>query len=150
MIREANGGPYAIKTALGWVLNGPLSPQDYKEIKTSNFIRSDEHLSDIFTKFCNLEFNDYIADKQTEMPQEDKTTLNIMEKSVRLKDGHYDIELPLRQKNLNLPNNKSLAVHRLNLLKKTFAKNPSLIQKYNEKRVYEEFNYKGICRKDSY
>ena len=119
VIRAANGGPYAIKTALGWVLNGPLSQQDYKEIKTSNFIRSDEHLSDIFTKFCNLEFNDCIADKQTEMSQEDKKALNIMEKSVRLKDGHYEIELPLRQKNLNLPNNRSLAVH-------------SLFQKYNE------------------
>jgi hypothetical protein len=56
------------------------------------------------------------------------------EESVTTQNGHYKIALPWKNYPPNLPNNKTQAENRLQLLKKRLNKNPELLEKY---RIYE-------------
>ena len=53
-----NGGPYASRTILGWVVNGPLGRASSCETQTANFIKADLELTEQFHNFCNVDFND--------------------------------------------------------------------------------------------
>ena len=64
------------------------------------------------------------------MSQEDLRAVSIMESTIRLHDGHYEMALPWRNSPPRLPNNRPLAEHRLMLLKKRLLKNPALFSKY--------------------
>ena len=55
--QSRNGGPFATKTALGWVLNGPLGRKEPR-IHTSNFVQTSLTLNEQFLEFCDMEFND--------------------------------------------------------------------------------------------
>ena len=137
-VRESqNGGPYAAKTLLGWAINGPLGRNGNAK-RTSNFIRADTALDQQFQRFCNMEFNDSLLDNERAMSLEDKRALNIMESTAVLKEGHYEIAMPWTGwcgKNQvaspdRIPNNRTLAVHRLELLRRRLIKDPVLFQKY--------------------
>ena len=51
--------------------------------------------------------------------REDRQLLRIVEEGIRHRDDmHYEIPLPFRESNVQLPNNRSQAVQRLHGLKK--------------------------------
>ena len=66
------------------------------------------------------------------MSQNDRKALEIMEESVTIQNGHYEIALPWKSYPPNLPNNRGQAERRLELLKKRLRKNPELLEKYRE------------------
>ena len=144
-IRECNGqGPYAVRTVFGWTINGPLERKG-NSARTANFIRADNELSQQFAKFCNLEFSDSVYDKDPGMSKEDLHAMNIMEQSVKLKEGHYEIALPWRNVPPNLPDNRPLAEHRLKLLRRRLLKNQELLLKYSS--FMEDLVKNGHARK---
>ncbi len=144
-VRRCDGkGPYAVKTILGWTINGPLG-RNRTSRRCTNFIRSDPGLDDQFKKFCDMEFNDAAVESRLEMSVEDSRALGIMEGSAQLKNGHYEISLPWRNCPVDLPNNRPLAEHRLNHLKKRLVKDPNLFAKYAD--VMDELVKKGYSRK---
>eukprot|EP00794_Sanderia_malayensis_P021083 gene21083-23139_t len=51
------GEPYATRTDLGWVINGPLMRSGDSH-HTANLIKTDVDLSMQFNKYCELDFND--------------------------------------------------------------------------------------------
>ena len=51
------GQPYATRTELGWVINGPIRKPGSARC-TANLIKTDTELSVQFERFCNMEFND--------------------------------------------------------------------------------------------
>ena len=70
-IREGkNGGPFTVRTNLGWMINGPLGRSESK-ILTANFIDADSRLENEFGDFCNLEFNDSSYEPKASMSQND-------------------------------------------------------------------------------
>ena len=78
-VRERkNGGPFAMRTVLGWMLSGPLGRKDTK-VPTSNLIDTTANLSKQFEDFCNLEFNDSSDEPKMSMSQNNQRALNIME-----------------------------------------------------------------------
>ena len=129
-VRECEGsGPYAVRTIFGWTINGPLGRNGWT-YRSTNYIRTDQMLNRQFEKFCNIEFNDSTVDNKLAMSVEDSRALSIMENSVHLKNGHYEMALPWKKSPIHLPNNRPLAEHRLKLLKKRFLKNRDLFSKY--------------------
>jgi hypothetical protein len=56
-----HGGPYAVKTILGWTINGPLGRHTAKMNHTANLIRGDTTLSEQFREFCNYDFQDSLT-----------------------------------------------------------------------------------------
>ena len=123
--RSDGGGPYAVRTLLGWTLNGPLGIPNSSN-HTANRIQSHANLNLQFERFCEMEFNDSQFSTEKGMSQEDKRALTIMEESAELRDGHYEIALPWKVFPPELPNNKIVAEHRLGLLKKRLIKDPGL------------------------
>ena len=134
IIKSDGTGPYAVKTAFGWAINGPLGSLHSQNHK-ANFIRvqQKDDLDSKFRDFYNMEFNDLKAsDIHCEMSQEDKRALKLMENSVQMIDGHYQLGLPWKKYPPDLPNNYALAEHRLNLLKRRLKKDPDLLAKYSD------------------
>ena len=129
------GGPYAVKTKFEWTLNGPMGRygQNGKQchchyIRTS---QSENLISKQLDPFSNFEFNESLEDLKTGMPQEDKKALSVFEESVHLKDGHYEVEIPWNNYPPCLPDNRPVAEHRLELLKKKLTRNPDMCDKYS-------------------
>ena len=91
--RSENGGPFATRIVLGWVLNGPLSKKETK-VPTVNYVQGDNILSQQFEEFCNVEFNDLSHESKASMSQNDRRALTIMEQTVRMENGHYEMALP--------------------------------------------------------
>ena len=131
-IRSRRGnGPYATRTKFGWTLNGPLGRHGCSDVRDVNFVRADEAFSQQFHHFMNLEFSESVSDTVSTMSRQDKQALNIYEESARLVDGHYQIAIPWKCPPPDLPNNKPLAEHRLNLLRKKLLKDPELYSRYS-------------------
>ena len=131
-IRQSqNGGPFATRTALGWVLNGPLG-RETTEVPTANFVQAHHSLKRQFKDHCNREFNDDKYDAKPAMSRNDQKPMEIMEQSATLKNSHYEIALPWRKYQPNLPNNRIQAQQRLQLLKTRLLKDSSLCKKYKE------------------
>ena len=78
------------------------------------------------------------------MSVEDKRALSVFEDSVQLIEGHYQISIPWKNKNPNLPNNRSMAERRLGYLKKKLEKDPSLKKRYSE--FIEDLVERGYAR----
>lgn len=81
--RSNDGSPNAVRTLLGWTLNGPLGRPNSSN-HTANRIQSHGNLDLQFELFCEMEFNDSQFSTEKGMSQEDKRTLTIMEESNNL------------------------------------------------------------------
>ncbi|XP_074649414.1 uncharacterized protein LOC141904651 [Tubulanus polymorphus] len=151
VISSTNGGPHAVKTIFGWAVNGPLGGSTCVTNKMAfsinrNEDRRDSELTRQFQLYCDLEFNDRISDDTKCMSQEDKRALEIMESSVTLTDDkHYQIDLPFRDEQINMPNNRALALHRLKSLKKRFLSDPMLLKEYAD--FLDNMIKSGFCEK---
>ena len=127
MIESLGKGPCAVRTVLGWTVNGPLKRFENDKHRVS-FIRFDSNLSEQFQNFCNMEFNDFTYLGRTEMSKEDTRPLGVIKDSVNLKKGHYEIALPWKK---SPPSPRPLAEHRFNLRKKRLQKDHGLLKKYS-------------------
>ena len=114
----------------GWTINGPLGRKGNSP-RTVNFIKGDNELNEQFERFCNVEFSDLVYDNQPGLSKEDLRAVSIMEDSVNLKEGHYEIALPWKNSPPCLSNNRPLAEHRLKLSRRRLHKNPDLLSKYS-------------------
>ena len=59
----------------------------------------------------------------------DRRALGIMEKSIKQVDGHYQVALPWKSDQISFPNNRIMALRRLNQLKKRFLKDPAFFER---------------------
>ena len=148
--------PYAVRTLLGWCIVGPVTPHQNAEgdgeegpdIATCNRIMSHEIGSNIPTNLNFIpkiqtkeEINPYAVKTMFEadfsekhsiaqvLSQEDRKFLAILKDGIHHhEDGHYEMPLPLKEPTPNLPNNREVALRRLNQLKRGFESN----KKYQE------------------
>lgn len=134
LINSQDEGPYAVRTRVGWVINGPLHggrnriKSDCSAV-TSNRI-SVEHLQEMLVKQFNHDFNESSSDEQLEMSREDAKFMNVMDNTTRLIGGHYCIDIPFREENPLMPNNRHIAEQRLQSLKRKFVKNSQFKEQY--------------------
>lgn len=106
-------GPYAIRTLLGWVVNGSLgSYQNEQHTARVNRI-SVETLELLLEKQYQHDFNEKMSEDKEEMSREEVKFMEIMEKSVSFKDGHYSLKLPFKNKDVVMSNNLSIAKQHL-------------------------------------
>ena len=137
--------PYAKKTALGWGIIGVVerTSQDDStidiagdilcnrivahEVKTTSERRTchfavKTHVKEIISplqveRMFTLDFNDKGTEEKS-LSFEDRRFLKTAKEGIHQReDGHYEMPLPLRNENVELPNNKDLAMSRLMKLK---------------------------------
>lgn len=139
--------PYAVRTLLGCGIIGPIIPQQDRQADEEDMvpatcyrIMSREVGSNIMTSLRFIpkvhskeEINPHALKKMFEMDfsersstqdalsQEDRKFLAIVESGIcHCKDGHYEMPLPLKVPAPALPNNRQVALRRLNQLKRRF------------------------------
>lgn len=136
VVRAVNGGPYAIKTILGWTVNGPLRGDcqisDQKCLQpdiTVNRI-SVARLDELWEKQLKVDFPETLQDEQPGLSREDERFIELVSESAKLIDGHYSIGLPVRQRYLKMPNNKTVVEQRALSLKRRLNKDLSFRSDY--------------------
>ena len=149
--------PYAKKTALGWGVIGAVRPLTNEDAES----RSDIACNRIVTyevqgmsrrKMCHfafqtqvkemispsyvsrmfaLDFNERQAEEKP-LSVEDRRFLKIMREGIhQLEDGHYEMPLPLKSENVELPNSKELALSRLLRLKRRLTSDEQFRKDYS-------------------
>ena len=139
------GGPYATRTRIGWAVNGPLGRHRRWFHTSGFFVRVDPELHQMVEDFYNCDFTESIVDDKTEMSQDELRFMQNAEEIVKLKDGHYQISLPFKDREASVPNNKSQALQRTNWLKKKLERDPRLSEDY--KTFMADIVAKGYARK---
>ncbi|KAJ8367292.1 hypothetical protein AAFF_G00323530 [Aldrovandia affinis] len=138
VINSEGDGPYAVKTTLGWVVNGPVKREDGSKSAdgdrssyTANRI-SIANIEELLIQQYNTDFPERSYEDRTEMSREDHQFMRSVSKSAELVDGHYCIGLPLRSETANMPNNRCVAEQRAIGLKRKLSKNPDLHEDYKD------------------
>lgn len=114
VMNSVNDGPYAVRTRLGWTVNGPLKEHVVNQQKgktykvTANRI-SIARLDDLWQQQFKLDFPERGKDKQVEMSREDHRFMDMVLESAKLVDRHYIVCLPLKNQMVNMPNNRKIA-----------------------------------------
>ena len=170
VIPRQNDGPYAIKTALGWCVVGPIKAQYHNVVSCNRIavIKADsgkmaEHhleiekgcedigVKEMLKKIYMTDFSepclkdaDPVTKGLKEISYDDKRFLKIMQKEISKVGKHHQLPLPLRNNNMSLPNNQNLVEKRLMHLKKWFEKDCKFYEDYN--KFMEEIISKGYAR----
>ena len=126
--------PYAVRTALGWVVNGPMHAVSSDANAVCNFVQAfqgSDYLLDVqVEKFWKLDTGHMLADKEPAMSEEDKKVIKIWDGSARVEESHYVLDIPFKDLQPQLPNNRSIAEKRLQNLGRRLIRDEDLRKKY--------------------
>ena len=140
-----DGGPYASRTSLGWVINGPLGRNRYGLRASSFYVKTDVELHRMVKNFYDSGFGESSADEKPEMSQEEIRFLNVLDSTIALRSGHYEMALPLRDQEAPVPNNRVQAERRAHWLRRKLERNSGLYFDY--KGFMSDIIEKGYARK---
>ena len=141
-----DGGPYASRTSIGWIVNGPLGRHHEGPRAVSFFDKADLELHRMVKDFYDSSFSESSADDKPEMSQEELRFLRKLESTEVLKDGHYEMALPLKDREAPVPNNRPQVEQRTLWLKRKLKRNMDLYNDY--KAFMADINIdKGYARK---
>ena len=130
IINSQGNGPFAIKTLLGWVVNGLLHNEDacinqqgQKHVHSHR--TSVEKLSELLIQQYNHDFPEKGFEEKKQMSVEDCRYMHIMDSSAKIVNGHYQLPLPFKKDDPTMPNNRHLAeqLSRTLSLRRKFQRN---------------------------
>ncbi len=120
VIPACDGGPYATRVDLSWVINGPTGRKQ-KYVPSSSFLIKCKETHPMCAACAD--FSDAYPSNGLSISRDDLKFMNIMEDSVvQCENGHYQVSLPLKNPNLQMPANRSQAERRTLYLKRKFSK----------------------------
>ena len=127
------GEPYAVKTRLGWTVNGPVASSKTQVDQQAFFTWGErfEQLSQKLERFWKLESSGLCEDDRV-MSVQDKLVTARWEDVGVYDDGHYTLPIPFRHEEPRMPDNKKMAEIRLGSLRKKLEKDAKLSEKYTE------------------
>ena len=147
-----------MKTALGWCIVGPIawinsrngsltskriavreagSNKIADQLGVQEQIKSNQEMRAMLKKIYKGEFTEeqakfsnIIVEPLGEILHDDQQFLKLMDQETIKIDGHYVVPLPLKSKDVNLPNNRVLARKSQNCLYRRFFKDNYLYEMY--------------------
>ena len=127
------GEPYAVRTRLGWTVNGPMDTGKMQGEQQVFFAQGEryEQLNQQIKRFWKLESSG-IYDDSKAMSVQDEMVTTRWERTATYDDGHYTLPIPLRHEDPQLPDSKQMAELRLRSLRKKLERNPELSEEYTE------------------
>ena len=133
VITGRDNEPFAIRMDLGWSIVGRASPTAHS-LNVSAFCHRTSTKESPFPtpadalRLLEKDFRD--TDGLDQASQEDLRFLNILEQGIsKTADGHYQMPLPFRQ-TPSLQNNRTMALTRLNQLKRKLERNTQYREDY--------------------
>ena len=167
VIPSQGNGLYAIRTALGWCVIGPIDVKDGRAI-SCNWIAVTEASIGGFAienkyqevgiqeMLMKLYMQDFVEPKTTkgeicdalqDISYEDKKFIKMMNEETVKIGRHYQTPLPFRSKEVHFPNNRRLAESRLISIKRRMLRDKQLAIHY--KGFMEELLLKGCARQST-
>ena len=135
VIRSEHNGPYAIRTALGWTVNGPLTGNggeaNYCEQPVTVNRVSIVNLDELWQQQFKMDFPESAVEEQVGLSREDLRFMDMVTKSAKHVNGHYQVALPLKNPNVSMPNNRKVVEQRQNHLKRRLQRDPVFYREYN-------------------
>lgn len=135
VVNSRKNGPYAVRTLLGWVINGPLqgnhdkqSGSGYPTFSANRIIV--DRIEELLINQYNHDFSEITSTDQEEMSRDEKKFVEIVESSVQLKKGHYTFKLPFKREDESMPNNFCIAKQRVLGLKRRLQKDVHFHEEY--------------------
>ena len=125
--RGAKGEPFAVKTMLGWSINGPA--RGHAGAKSSLFVCSSFSAPHVVEEVSGDAGMQMHLEKR-EMSREDAAVLRLWEDQCELVDGHFQLPIPWRPE-VDLVNNEHLAISRLKSLQRSLVKR-EIFDRYDE------------------
>ncbi len=151
VVRSQKNGSYAVRTILGWTVNGPLKGME----KNGPFCNDKPHmtvnkisvskLDELWKQQFKTDFPENALDEMVGMSKEDNQFMDLVSQSIKLIDGHYCIDLPLKKKDMVLPNNRIVAEQRAVNLQRKFRKDSAFQADYTA--FMEDVIFKGYAEK---
>ncbi|XP_043958763.1 uncharacterized protein LOC122823332 [Gambusia affinis] len=134
VIRSEGDGPFATKTVLGWTVNGPIDREFWERTDglstvTMNRI-SAVTLDNLWKQQFKMDFPENSHEEQMGLSKEDSKFLELTSKTVTLLNGHYNIALPLRDRDFRMPDNRIIAEQRALSLKKRLIRDKDFHKDY--------------------
>ena len=132
VVGSIDNSPFAVKTLLGWVINGPLDVSSQENTtSTCNSISAIEmSLEDQLRKHFDFDFSERTIDDVLCPSKEDCKFMESVSQSATLQDGHYYIDLPFKERPNEMPNNRTHANQRLISLAKRFVRDQEFKAEY--------------------
>ena len=108
------GEPYAVRTRLGWTVNGPMHASEMRGEQQVFFTQGEryEQLNQQVERFWKLESSGIYDDNKAMSVQYELVTAR-WEKTATYEDGHYTLPIPFRHEDPQLPDSKQMAELRL-------------------------------------
>ncbi|CAB4028223.1 Hypothetical predicted protein, partial [Paramuricea clavata] len=121
--------------------------EEVKEVERVQVDRenTDEDLKHQLERLWKTDFEGSLVETKVCPSVEDKKALQIMEKTLKIVDGHFQVALPWKNNPPYLPNNKIVAERRGLLLKKRLLRDDELLKKY--RTTFNEYLEKGYAEK---
>ncbi len=131
VVVQGTDDPYALRTSLGWGVIGWVQSPYVESKMPSRFAyktSAREICPNDVKEMFDLKFNE--SNPEQKMSAEDRQFLEIAKEGIHQRsDGHFEMPLPLKRR-VSLPNNKSMAMMRLNHLKNRLSKDDAYKQEY--------------------
>ncbi|XP_072171694.1 uncharacterized protein [Diadema setosum] len=121
---------YAVKTVLGWTVNGPVGNHHSDQDVSSSFISRDANLELQVERFWSLESTESLADQSKCMSVNDRRALDVWDESIQKEDGHYQLSIPFKERPPKLADNMSVAERRLQSLGRRLRRDEDLHRRY--------------------
>ena len=132
IVSTVENGPFASHHKLGWALNGPLAREHRHEVFMHRTqVENPRTIETMLEQMYSHDFPDSHQDG-IGLSIEDKIWKERVESSVKFENGHYEIKLPFRNKELSLPDNRNQAYQRIASTKRRLERNPKLHQEYSK------------------
>jgi Pao retrotransposon peptidase/Protein of unknown function (DUF1759) len=156
MISGCNGQPIATKTRLGWLVFGQSAShmtatsmttqrRGGVQLSIQREMRTDAELHDMVKSYFSTESFGVVPLNFALESQEEKRSKEIMIRTLKFRDGRYEIGLLWKSDDIRLPDSYGMAMKRLVSLEKSLSKTPNQLQWMNE-HVTDLIN-KGYARK---
>ncbi|XP_068242329.1 uncharacterized protein [Palaemon carinicauda] len=115
-------GPFAVRYLHGWTVNGPVHVKlSSNGVSCHRLLASDfQHVTDCITvegirKYFELDFSERdlgsVPDERG-LSFEDTRFVKRCQDDIEFRDGHFQLPMPFRDRNLNLPNSKKQDISR--------------------------------------
>ena len=133
----SEGGPFAIKTQLGWVVSGPMEENSehrpgfmLSSLTNTNGICFNGGLEAMIGRLWEVE-NAYETRGSTRlMSARDQEVIHLWDEQGRLVNGHYQLPIPFKSEVPWMDDNLTFARQRLWSLKRRLLKNENLHRRY--------------------
>ena len=133
---ETRCGPKAdgVRTKLGWTVTGRLPGyiEDGESVYKVHMATPDEVLHEKVKTWWRTENFGCQNDCDVQRSVEDEKVLKFLSERRQEVEGHYEVPLPWKDENIQLPDNRVVAIHRLGLLEKRLQRDPELGEAYKK------------------